>query len=154
MDGKIALRRKSLGTLGELFAIKALVDNNFSNIRNLNDYKRNYPFADIYAERGDEKYIISVKARNRYERSGKLNSRYKLGKDCYIHAKNAEKEFKAKPAWMAISIFDDIYSVYFGTLELLSGNTGILMSDKHLKRYKCLVNDKPHNLDFKPYKNI
>lgn len=51
MDGGTVLRRKSLGTLGELFAIKALVDNNFSNIRNLNDHKKNYPYADIYAER-------------------------------------------------------------------------------------------------------
>jgi len=70
-----ALRAKSLGALGELLAIKALVDNGFNNIRNLNDQKKNYPYADLYAERGKEKYVISIKARNRYERSGRLNSR-------------------------------------------------------------------------------
>jgi hypothetical protein len=30
-------RKKSLGELGELFAIKALVDKKFDKIRNLND---------------------------------------------------------------------------------------------------------------------
>jgi len=35
-----ALRAKSLGALGELLAIKALVDNGFSNVRNLNDKKK------------------------------------------------------------------------------------------------------------------
>ena len=34
---KEAARKKSLGELGELFAIKALVDNKFDRIRNLND---------------------------------------------------------------------------------------------------------------------
>ncbi len=37
-----ALRAKSLGALGELLALKALVDNGFNNIRNLNDNKRNF----------------------------------------------------------------------------------------------------------------
>ncbi len=149
-----ALRAKSLGALGELFAVKALVDNNFTNIRNLNDQKKNFPYADLYAERNSEKYVISVKARNRYERSGRLNSRYKLGKDCNNQAARAESQFKAKAAWIAISIYDDIYSIYFGTLDILEGNTGIPMTDKHLKKYECLVYEKPHNIDFTPYKNI
>ncbi|MCC6326169.1 MAG: hypothetical protein DCC43_12330 [Candidatus Brocadia sp.] len=148
-----ALRAKSLGALGELLAIKALVDNGFNNIRNLNDQKRNYPYADLYAERGGEKYVISVKARNRYERTGKLNSRYNLGSDCEIKAKNAEMHFNAKAAWMAISVVDDIYSVYFGTLECLSLMTGISMTASHLSQYECLVKEKQHGLDFRPYKN-
>lgn len=36
-DRKEAARKKSLGELGELFALKALVDNRFDRIRNLND---------------------------------------------------------------------------------------------------------------------
>jgi len=36
---KEASRKKSLGELGELFAIKALVDNRYDNIVNLNDKK-------------------------------------------------------------------------------------------------------------------
>ncbi len=50
-------RRKSLGELGELFAIKALVDNSFERIVNLNDKKMNYPFADLYAEKGGGNFI-------------------------------------------------------------------------------------------------
>ena len=149
-----ALRAKSLGALGELLALKALVDNGFNNIRNLNDNKRNFPYADLYAERGGEKYVISVKARNRYERNGRLNSRYNLGSNSKIKAKKAELQFNAKAAWLAISIFDDIYSVYFGTLESLRTKTGIPIGDSYFQRYECLVKEKQHGLDFRPYKNI
>ncbi|MBI5674646.1 MAG: hypothetical protein HZC48_02300 [Nitrospirae bacterium] len=149
-----ALRAKSLGALGELLAIKALVDNGFNNIRNLNDQKRNFPYADLYAERGDKKYVISVKARNRYGRNGRLNGRYNLGSDCATKAKKAELEFNAKAAWMAITIFDNIYSVYLGTLECLPLKTGIPMGENHFERYECLVKEKQHGLDFSPYKNV
>ncbi|WP_319587234.1 hypothetical protein [uncultured Desulfobulbus sp.] len=149
-----ALRAKSLGALGELLAIKALVDNGFNNIKNLNDNKRNFPYADLYAERENEKYVISVKARNRYERTGRLNSRYNLGSNCIIKAKKAELQFNAKAAWLAISIFDDIYSIYFGTLESLTAKTGIPIGATHFQLYECLVKEKQHGLDFRPYKNI
>lgn len=149
-----ALRAKSLGALGELLAIKALVDNGFNNIRNLNDKKRNFPYADLYAERENEKYVISVKARNRYERTGRFNGRYNLRSGCEIKAKKAELQFNAKAAWLAISIFDDIYSIYFGTLESLTTKTGIPIGETHFQRYECLVEEKQHGLDFRPYKNI
>lgn len=154
LNRKTALRAKSLGALGELLAIKALVDNGFNNIRNLNDQKKNFPYADLYAERETEKYVISVKARNRYQSSGKLNGRYKLGKNYHDYAKQAESKFNAKAAWLALSISDDIYSVYFGTLESLNGKSGILMTEKNLKHYECLVNERAHNIDFSPYKNV
>lgn len=48
---KEAARKKSLGQLGELFAIKTLVDENFDKIRNLNDANMNEPYADIYCEK-------------------------------------------------------------------------------------------------------
>jgi hypothetical protein len=145
---------RSLGALGELLAIKTLVDNGFNNIKNLNDQKRNYPYADLYAERGGQKYVISVKTRNRYQNNGRLNNRYKLGTDCESKAKKAELKFKAMAAWMAISIFDTLYSVYFGTLESLAGKTGIPMDDNDTMKYDCFAKDKQHGLDFKPYKNI
>jgi len=151
---RTALRAKSLGALGELLAIKALVDNGFNNIRNLNDQKKNYPYADLYAERGKEKYVISVKTRNRYQRNGRLNSRYKLGKDCTSKVEKAELQFNAKGAWMAISIADDIYSIYFGTFDSLSVKTGIPMGEIHFAGYECLVKEKQHGLDFSPYKNV
>ncbi len=59
---KEAARKKSLGKLGELFAIKALVDKKFDRIRNLNDQSMNETFVDIESEKGDKRYIISVKA--------------------------------------------------------------------------------------------
>ena len=72
---KEAARKKSLGELGELFAIKALVDNEFDRIRNLNDRQLNEPFADIECEKDGKKYIVRVKARNKFQIDGKLNSR-------------------------------------------------------------------------------
>ena len=154
LNQRTALRAKSLGTLGELLAIKALVDNGFNNIRNLNDQKKNYPYADLYAEKGGIKYVISVKARNRYERNGRLNSRYNLGRDCVSKVKKAELQFNAKAAWMAISIFDDIYSIYFGTFDSLSVKTGIPMGAIYIAKYECMVREKQHGLDFNPYKNV
>ncbi|MFH1217779.1 MAG: hypothetical protein V1706_14890 [Pseudomonadota bacterium] len=148
-----ALRAKSLGALGELLAIKALVDNGFNNIRNLNDEKRNFPFADLYAERRNEKYVISVKTRNRLTRTGRLNSRYNLGSDSETKAKKAELQFNAKAAWLAISILDGTYSIYFGTLESLTTKTGIPIGKTHFQKYECLVPERHHGLDFRPYKN-
>jgi hypothetical protein len=150
---KTALRAKSLGSLGELLAIKVLVDGEFKNIQNLNDQKKNYPYADLYAERGNKRYIISVKARNKYDKNGKVNDRYKLNRDCFAKAQQAEKQFKAKAAWLAIPITDDTYSAYFGTLDLLN-TCGIIMTEPYLPRYECLVEERPHNIDFAPYKNV
>jgi hypothetical protein len=80
---KEALRKKSLGELGELFAIKALVDNSFERIVNLNDKKINYPFADLYAEKERKKYVISIKARNKYQKNYKLNAFYNIGTNAF-----------------------------------------------------------------------
>lgn len=51
----------------------------------------NETFADIECEKDGLKYIISVKARNKYQKNGKLNTRYNLGQDVYEKALNAEK---------------------------------------------------------------
>jgi hypothetical protein len=75
---KEAARKKSLGELGELFAIKALVDKKFDRIRNLNDKIMNEAFADIECEKDGVRYVISVKARNKFQKNGKLNTRYNL----------------------------------------------------------------------------
>lgn len=90
---KEAARKKSLGELGELFAIKALVDNEFDRIRNLNDKHLNEAFADIECEKDGIKYIISVKARNRFQMDGTPNSRYNLGTRAYEKAAAAEKKY-------------------------------------------------------------
>ena len=83
---KEAARKKSLGELGELFAIKTLVDCEYDKIRNLNDVTMNESFADIYCEKDGKRYVISVKARNKYQVDGSLNSRYNLGTNAYEKA--------------------------------------------------------------------
>ena len=88
---KEAARKKSLGELGELFAIKALVDKKFDKIRNLNDNIMNETFSDIECEKDGFRYIISVKARNKFTKAGKLNSRYNLGKSVYEKALLVDK---------------------------------------------------------------
>lgn len=94
---KEAARRKSLGELGELFVIKTLVDEQYDKIRNLNDEHMNEAYADIYCEKGDRR-IISVKARNKFRKDGKLNSRYNLGTNAYEKAKKMHlKNIMQKP---------------------------------------------------------
>lgn len=154
MDNKKeAARKKSLGELGELFAIKTLVDAEFDRIRNVNDIHMNEAFADIYCEKDGKKYVISVKARNKYSADGKRNTRYKLGENCYEKANATAKKYDAEPYWMAIEFDEHSYSVFFGSLECLDGANAIPIT-------KCerglvgevLVNDRRHYFDFDFYK--
>ena len=151
---KEASRKKSLGELGELFAIKTLVDAEFDKIRNLNDVKRNEVFADIYCEKNNERIIVSVKARNKFQADGRVNSRYNLGANAYEKAKKVSEKYNAKPYWMAIQFDKNKYSVYFGTLDCLNGANAIPI-DKCEKGEigTMLVNNKEHYFDFGLYKN-
>jgi predicted RecB family endonuclease len=79
IDANTAERAKRLGAVGERIAKEVLAGSGFKKIRNLNQHMTNFPFADVYAERGGHRYAISVKIRNKFETTGRLNSRYKLG---------------------------------------------------------------------------
>lgn len=151
---KEAARKKSLGELGELFAIKALVDAHFDKIRNLNDDHMNVQFADIYAEKDGKKYVISVKARNKYQVNGSINSRYNLGTNAYEKAAKVSEEYDAIPYWMAVQFDRNSYSIYFGSLECLDGRNAIPV-DKCEKGEvgTILVHDKRHYFDFDFYSN-
>jgi hypothetical protein len=151
---KEAVRKKSLGELGELFALKALVDNKFDRIRNLNDDKRNEAFADILCEKDGVRYIISVKARNKFQKNGKLNPRYNLGEKAYEKALSAEKRYNASAYWIAIQFDHRSYSIYFGSLIELNGSTGIPIAscEKGLVG-KIWALNKPHYFDFEYYTN-
>ena len=154
VEKKEALRKKSLGELGELFGIKALVDNSFENVVNLNDKKMNYPFADLYAEKGDKKYIISIKARNKYQKNHTLNARYNLGSNAYKNAQAAEIEYDAEPHWMAIQFDVHTYSIYFGSLHVLNRRSGIPIRECEKGAVgACLVKDKRHYFDFEFFGN-
>jgi hypothetical protein len=119
---KEAMRKKALGELGELVALKTLVDNGFEKISHLNDIKRrNYPFADLLAEKSGKKYAISVKARNKFQKNGTLNNRYNLKQ---THVAAVENELVAEAYWMAIQFDKNSYSVRFGSVEELKDAGG------------------------------
>lgn len=151
---KEASRKKSLGELGELFALKSLVDKKFDKIRNLNDDSMNETFADISCEKDGLKYIISVKSRNKFQKNGKLNARYNLGKDVYSKAINAEKKYSAKACWLAVQFDHNSFSIYFGLLDELNGSKAIPV-DKCEKGIigEIWVYNKRHYFDFDYYTN-
>jgi len=151
---KEAGRIKSLGELGELFAIKALVDKKFDRIRNLNDNHMNEKFADIECEKDGLRYVISVKARNKYQKNGKLNTRYNVGSTVYEKALAAEKKYNASAFWMAIQFDQKSFSIYFGTLKELNGSKAIPVD----KCEKGIIGEiwelnKRHYFDFEYYTN-
>lgn len=151
---KEAARKKSLGELGELFAIKALVDKKFDRIRNLNDKTMNEAFADIECEKDGIRYVISVKARNKFQKDGKLNTRYNLGSDAYEKAKFAETKYNALACWMAIQFDHRTFSIYFGYLSDLNNSKAIPVD----KCEKGIVGEiwelnKRHYFDFDFYTN-
>jgi hypothetical protein len=151
---KEAARKKSLGELGELFAIKALVDKKFDRIRNLNDNTLNETFADIECEKEGKRYIISVKARNKYQKNGKLNSRYNIGSTVYVKAPAAEKKYNASAYWMAVQFDHKLFSIYFGSIEELNGSKAIPV-DKCEQGLvgEIWVLNKRHYFDFEFYTN-
>jgi hypothetical protein len=151
---KEAARKKSLGELGELFAIKALVDRGYDKIRNLNDKSFNEPFADLECEKDGIRIIISVKARNKYQRKGSLNSRYNLGNKVYEKSLISEKKYKAIAHWMAIQFDKTSYSIYFGSLSELNGKKAIPVDlcEKKLVG-EIWQHNKRHYFDFDFYTN-
>ena len=154
INKKEAARKKSLGELGELFALKALVDQRFDKIRNLNDQKMNEKFADIICEKNGVRYVISVKARNKFQINGKLNTRYNLGSNAYEKAMYAEKKYDAKAYWLAVQFDSSSFSIYFGSLLELNGSKAIPVN----KCEQGLVGEiwelnKRHFFDFAYYSN-
>jgi hypothetical protein len=151
---KEASRKKSLGELGELFAFKALVDNKFDKIRNLNDDFMNETFADIYCEKDGESYVISVKARNKFQKNGKLNTRYNLGDSVYQKAMISEEKYKAIACWMAVQFDHNSFSIYFGKLMELNGSKAIPVDKcEKGKIGQIWVLNKKHYFDFDFYTN-
>jgi hypothetical protein len=151
---KEAARKKSLGELGELFAIKALVDRGYDKIRNLNDKSLNEPFADLECEKDGIKLIISVKARNKFQKKGTLNSRYNLGSNAYDKALASETKHDAIAHWIAVQFDEKTFSIYFGTLSELNGKKAIPIDlcEKNIVGEIWEYN-KRHYFDFDFYSN-
>ena len=94
------------------------------------------------------------KARNRFQRDGKLNTRYNLGTNAYSKAAASEKKFEAKAYWMAIQFDKKTYSIYFGPLDELKGSNAIPV-DKCAKGEVGDIweSNKRHYFDFNFYSN-
>jgi hypothetical protein len=151
---KEAARKKSLGELGELFAVKALVDKKFDRIRNLNDNFMNETFADIECEKDGKRYVISIKARNKFQKNGKLNTRYNLGSDVHNKALLAEKKYNAVAYWMAIQFDRKSFSIYFGSIEEIKGHKAIPVDRCEKGQIgEIWEHDKRHYFDFDFYTN-
>ncbi|MBN2864122.1 MAG: hypothetical protein JXN62_13225 [Bacteroidales bacterium] len=154
VEGK---RFQRLGEIGELLAAQILKENRFTDIRNLNSIKKNFVFADYHAKKDGIRYLISVKARNKFENNGSLNSRYKFGKNLESKIQRAlgTDEFRdCKPAWLAIVLEPETYNAYFGLIEELESNHAILMSKKATETYRCFAKDSVHGFDPDDFKNV
>jgi Holliday junction resolvase-like predicted endonuclease len=155
-------RRHTLGKKGEDLAWPLLKKGGFRLPEPA--LPRNHRWGDVLAERGGRLYLISVKMRNKMERSGDPNHWYKLGaaSTCLQDARKEEAEHKAKAAWLAISLDRGTYDAYFGTLDDLMANpppkgragTGIPMGPESTKHYECLAENEPHSLNYEYLSNL
>ncbi len=67
------MSKQILGKIGE-----DLPQSEFTDIKNLNDIKHNFPVFDIIAKKDNAVYVFSAKARKRYGANGKINSCYNI----------------------------------------------------------------------------
>lgn len=149
-----AHRRQKLGKIGEEIAADLLSQKGFTEIKNLNVEMPNFPYGDLLARRGEQLYVISVKARNKYEHTGKLNARYKLGAKCYQNAARAREITQgAIPAWVAIAVEEETLDAYFGLLADLDGSRGIKMTLNWTQNYERLACSLPHALNYESIVN-
>lgn len=139
-----AQRSKKLGSWGEQRAMHHLTQAGYTSVCDMNEGRPNHPFADIHAELDGKKYCISVKTRNRYQRNGTENTRYKLPLKQLMWAARMQAQGYI-PAWIAITLDAGrrTYSCYFGELSVLEGRRGILMSSDARQQYRCLANEEP-----------
>lgn len=156
LDKATAVRSHRLGRIGEEWAETLLVRNGFTHVHNLNVKQANHSYADIYAEKDGQKYVISVKTRNKLQAGGTLNGLYNLSSlgNHYETAAMAESSLGAKAAWIAIAVEEGVFSAYFGLLIDLNGKNGIPMTETAVSKYQCLAKSEPHQLDYSQIKNV
>lgn len=147
--------------IGEELAPSLLREAGFTVITSL---PGNHPDADFLASKDGRRYLISVKARNKWTNTGELNPRYKL----HSKLRSTEKalatarDYGAEYAWLAIQIDRRTYSAFFGThAQLLNAQemgrklngTGIPMGERYLSRYQRLAGDHTHEYDYDDISN-
>lgn len=145
LDKSTVHRFKKIGDLGEYLAGLLLAKAGFEQIVNLNNEKKNTKYFDLIANRDNQSFAISVKARNKFENSvagEKLNARYKLTDNPKLFEIEARETYDSLPAWLVIPIDVDLgtFDAYFGQLKDLRGNKkGISLSPDATKRYESLA---------------
>ena len=150
-----------LGRIGEALVPVLLREVGFTGVDNLNSVQNNHPDADLIAERNGQRFFISVKARNKVQTNGTLNSRYKLeSKGRKVpHAIEQAKRRLAQFAWVAVQVDGNTYSAYFGTHDLLCSlpkkcnGKGILMTDDWTAYYEVLAKNERHDLPHDLFSN-
>jgi hypothetical protein len=135
-------RLRALGNWGEQKAFVLLQRAGFSSVEELNTEFPNHPFGDICATRSGKRYLIGVKARNKYQVSGLINPTYNVRKRGADAGAVAQRH-KAILAWVAISVIPEerTFSAYFGTIAQIEDageRFSIPMRPQQTMRYECL----------------
>ena len=84
------ISKQIIGKIGE-----DIPQSDFTDIKNLNDIKHNFPVFDIIAKKDDEIYVFSVKARKRYGVNGKINPCYNILSGSKIISRKYKKALDA-----------------------------------------------------------
>jgi hypothetical protein len=112
----------------------------------MNEEIFNFPFADIYAERGGVRYLIGVKTRNKHQASGLLNPCFNVRKKGF-DVGGIAAQYGATLAWVAIQAVPELSTccAYFGTVDQIQERGerfSIPMTDAAVSRYQCLASDE------------
>jgi hypothetical protein len=156
MSSLLIISKQILGKIGE-----DIPQNEFTDIKNLNNIKHNFPIFDIIAKKGNEVYVFSAKARKRYGKDGKINTCYNILSESKTISRKYKKALDAFTE-MGYDINTIHYCFLVCPLEenkdciyywgeftdinplCITGNIldnkipyfGISMSDKNLRQYK------------------
>ena len=141
---RTARTRMAQGNWGERTAKGLLAQAGFTDIQNLNEERRNFPFADFMARRGGNAYVISVKARKMYGANGHYNRAYNVRGKHHDLAALAQAR-QAMPAWVIIQRDEKagLCHAYFGTMAQIDNARAIPTTPEALATYECLGANLP-----------
>jgi hypothetical protein len=151
-------RRKALGDWGERKAVDLLTNAkaSFQNVRDVNAETHHHPFGDIYAERGDQRFLIGVKTRCKHQnqKGGPLNETYnikKKGADVRVIG----DRYKAQLAWVVIQVVPELqtFNAYFGTIaqiEEVKERFSIRMKPAYAGMYERLGSEDEFDPSLRP----
>lgn len=150
---RVSDRSKALGNWGEQKALMLLKRAGFELVRDLNTEMANHPFADAFAARDPEKYIVGVRTRNKYTAAGPLNSPYNV---CTkgVDLSWLESRYDARLACLALQVDVEaqLFSAFFATLAQVNElgiRYSIPMTAKATARYECLARNE-HDPSIRP----